>query len=161
MGSPQRAESNRRGHPREMGDQLPRRRPFRLQPRPWTRWPSRHPRRPHWPPCGQRSPGCGPARAEILIALINAGIEGRGSVHVECPDAGAVSKRAVTVVQLREKKCGESFEAPHIEQAVSSPQHPTITGWVMRRKWGARYTGLVAPWMYPRRYGWGDGVECA
>ena len=34
-----------------------------------------------------------------------------------------------------------------IDQAVSLPQYPQVTGWVLRRQWGERYMGPAYPWM--------------
>ncbi|AEM88862.1 hypothetical protein [Streptomyces violaceusniger] len=87
-------------------------------------------------------------RAEILIALVDAGME-----DVELSNAGLWvrvprPKGAATVVQLGEKDYGENFDAPYIDQPVSFPQYPQITGWVMRRKWGQGYIGPMSPWMH-------------
>ena len=87
-------------------------------------------------------------RAELLIVLVDAGME-----DVELSNAGLWARvprpqGAATVVMLEEKDYGENFEAEYITQAVSFPQYPAITGWQMRRKWGRDYRGPMTPWMY-------------
>jgi hypothetical protein len=87
-------------------------------------------------------------RAQALIALVDAGMEDvtlmAGGVAVRVPRPAG----AATVVQLGERDYGEQFEGEHIEQPVSFPQYPQITGWVMRRKWGRDYRGPMTPWMF-------------
>ncbi|MFD8340000.1 hypothetical protein ACFV42_46545 [Streptomyces solisilvae] len=92
-------------------------------------------------------------RAEIVIALVDAGMTdvelSNGGVWVRVPQP----KGARTVVQLGPREYGQRFDAEYIEQAVSFPQYPQVTGWVMRRKWGHGYTGPITPWMYHPKTG--------